>query len=80
MLWHVTRQGLCLAGAGVAIGVALAAVFTRLLAFALHGVGPYDSATFSAVPLILLATAAAASSVPALRAARIDPSEALRQG
>lgn len=80
VLWHVTRQGLCMAGAGVAIGVALAAVLTRLLAFALHGVSPFDGLTFCAVPLILLATAALASLVPAVRAARVTPSEALRQG
>jgi len=44
----------------------------------LHGVAPLDPATFLAVPVLLAMVALGASSLPALRAARVDPIVALR--
>ena len=74
----VLGQGLGLAGVGVAVGVVAALAATRLLSSLLFGVSPTDPATFAAIALLLLAVAAAASLVPARRAARADPMAALR--
>ena len=63
---------------GIAAGVGAALFLTRLMEGLLYGVAPRDPFTFVAVSGILLVIAAAASLVPALRAARVDPLEALR--
>ena len=55
-----------------------AAALTRVMASLLFGVSATDVVTFSTVPLILIATAMIASSVPALRATRVNPVVALR--
>jgi ABC-type antimicrobial peptide transport system permease subunit len=62
----------------VAIGLAGALGTTRLLRNLLFGVFPFDPASFIGVALGLTAIALAASYVPARRAARVDPVEALR--
>jgi putative ABC transport system permease protein len=72
------RQGLTLAGVGVALGLAGAAAGTRLLRSWLYGVTPFDATTFAASGAALLAIALAAAYVPARRAARVDPLIALR--
>ena len=72
------RPLLTLTASGLAIGLALAAGLTRLMAGVLHGVTPLDPLTFLAVPALLAAVAAVASYIPARRAARIDPMLALR--
>jgi predicted permease len=74
----VMAQGLRLALAGIAIGCALAYALAQLLRGMLFAVAPADPLVFVAVPIALLATAAAATAVPALRAARVDPIQALR--
>ncbi|MEQ9401060.1 MAG: ABC transporter permease [Longimicrobiales bacterium] len=74
----VVRQGLALAGVGIVGGLIVAASTTRLLAFFLFGVSPYDPVAFLSVPAALLATALAASWIPAVRATRVDPIVALR--
>jgi predicted permease len=74
----VVRQGMVLASAGVAIGLAGAFVFTRLLRSLLFGVGATDPLTFGAITVLLGATALLASYIPARRAARIDPIASLR--
>jgi predicted permease len=76
----VLRQGLALAGAGVAIGLVASAAATRALAGMIYGVGTRDPVTFVGVAAILLVVAALASLVPAHRATRLDPLEALRGG
>ena len=71
-------HGLMLAGIGIAIGLAAALGITRLMSSLLFEVDPVDPATYVAVSMVLIAAAAVASYVPALRAAGIDPLEALR--
>ncbi|MEO7966706.1 MAG: ADOP family duplicated permease, partial [Gemmatimonadaceae bacterium] len=74
----VVRESFGLALGGVTIGVGGALVATRLLGAMLYGVSPNDPLTLTAVSATLLAVATAASYVPARRASRIDPTEALR--
>ncbi len=78
LLRMIVSEGLVLAAVGVAIGVALGLVGARLLEKILFGVTPRDWAAFTITPVVLLLIAALASFVPALRAARVDPAEALR--
>jgi putative ABC transport system permease protein len=78
VLGLVVRRGVAYAGAGIAAGVLAALFLTRLMEGLLFGVAPRDPATFVAATLVLLAIAVAASLIPALRAARVDPLEALR--
>ena len=69
---RVTLLG-CLAGCG------LAAAFARILSGMLYGVSPTDAATLSAVIFLMLAVAGAASLVPAIRAAQVEPMQVLRE-
>jgi putative ABC transport system permease protein len=69
----ILGQGMLLAGAGLALGVAGAAFLTRLLASLVYGVGTLDPVTFIAVPALLAAVAAIACLAPAQRAASVDP-------
>jgi len=71
-------QGLAVCIAGCLAGWALAAASTRLLAGLLYGVSPSDVPTLSAVILLVLVIAAAASLLPAVRAARVEPMQVLR--
>ena len=74
----VLREGVRLAVLGVVIGVAAAIVLTRLMRSMLFDVGATDPATFVLAPLLLVGVAVLASYLPALRATRVDPIEALR--
>ena len=74
----VTRQGLVLSGAGIVAGLVLVAVAARFLRSFLYEVAPTDPVTLAAASGLLLAFALMASWVPARRAARVDPMEALR--
>jgi predicted permease len=74
----VLRQGLVLAAAGVAIGAAAAWGCSRFAASLLFDVSPQDPAAIGSAAALLLAVAAAACYVPARRAVRADPVEALR--
>jgi putative ABC transport system permease protein len=73
------RHGLVLASIGIALGILAAAFVTRVMSTLLYGVSAVDTITYVAVAVGLGATALLASYVPALRAARIDPADALRQ-
>src|SRR5690606_21385314 len=66
-------RGMLLSGAGIAIGVAVAAGTTRWMASLLFGVAPVDAVTFALAAIVLVAAALAASYVPARRAAAVDP-------
>jgi ABC-type antimicrobial peptide transport system permease subunit len=74
----VVFQGLRLAVVGVVIGLAAAFALTRLIASLLFGVKAWDPLVFSAVPAVLIAVAFLAVWLPALRASRVDPIDALR--
>jgi putative ABC transport system permease protein len=74
----VIVQGMTLALAGVVIGLAAALALSRLIETLLFGVTARDLAVFIAVPAILTAVALFAVWLPALRATRIDPIDALR--
>ena len=78
VLGLVVSQGLKLAAAGVAIGVAGAFALTRVMSGLLYGVSVTDSQTFIAIPLLLTLVAALASYIPARRATKVDPMVALR--
>ena len=74
----VIRQGMQLVLLGTAIGVAAALGLTRFLTSFLYGVAALDPAVFIAVPILLAAVALAAIWIPARRASRVDPIQALR--
>ncbi|HJT29421.1 MAG TPA: ABC transporter permease [Pyrinomonadaceae bacterium] len=78
VLGLVLWDGLIVIGAGLAIGLLLAAAATRVIASFLYGVGATDPLTFVAVPLLLGSVALLASYVPARRAVKVDPLVALR--
>ncbi len=67
-----------LTAAGIVAGLALAVALHRTIAGLLYDVEPMDAATFAAVAILLAAVALAATYVPARRAARIAPTDALR--
>jgi putative ABC transport system permease protein len=74
----VVRQGILLVGAGIVIGCAGALLLTRTMSGLLFGVAPTDPATFAGVVALLAAVGLAACVLPARRAAKTDPMEALR--
>ncbi len=74
----VVWQGMRLALAGVVLGLGAAFGLTRLIASFLFGVKTWDPAVFVSVPLILAGAALLAVWLPAARAARLDPNQALR--
>jgi putative ABC transport system permease protein len=74
----VLGEGLALAGAGTALGLAASLAAARLLRSLLFGVAPTDAATLAAASAVLLATAAVACAVPLRRALGLDPAAALR--
>jgi len=79
VLGLILRRGMMLAGIGLAVGVIAALVLTRFMQEMLYGVGRFDPATFVGVSAVLLLVSLVASSVPAYRAARLDPMQTLRE-
>ena len=78
VLGLVLGDGLKMVAAGLAAGLLLALATTRLVAGFLYGVTASDPLTFAFVPLLLGAVALAAGYLPARRATKVDPMEALR--
>ncbi len=74
----VLRNGLKLALVGCALGIGAALTVTRFVGSLLYGIQPVDPLTFAAVAILLLVVALTACWLPARRAARVDPMEALR--
>ena len=74
----VLRQGMALAGSGIAAGLLAALGLTRVMQSLLYQVRPSDPVTFALVPFTLIVVALAASAVPAIRATRVSPLIALR--
>jgi predicted permease len=79
VVWLVERRGLMLAGAGIAIGFVLAKLVAPMLAAGFPGLGMSSPVVYGLVPTVLLGVSAAASYVPARRAAGLDPLRALRE-
>ena len=78
VLGLVLRQGLVLAGMGVAIGALAALGVSRFAATLLYGVRATDPLTYGVVALLVLLAAATACLIPARRAATVDPMTSLR--
>jgi predicted permease len=72
------RDGLVLAGAGIALGVGVSLALSRVMSALLFGVGATDPLTYAAVSAGLAAVALLATWLPARRASRVDPVLALR--
>jgi predicted permease len=65
-------------GVAVALGLAIAVVFSRFLSVVLYGIEPFDLATFAAATTVVLGACSLAGLLPSLRALRIEPATALR--
>ena len=74
----VARQGLTVSGIGIVVGLVLVVLVARFLRSFLFDVAPTDPGTLASATLILVAFAFLASWIPARRAARVNPLEALR--
>ncbi len=74
----VIGEGITLALTGAAIGLALALMLSRLISSMLYGVSPSDPLSYAAMLALLVGAALVASWIPARRASRVDPTEALR--
>ena len=80
IVWLVVRQGLLLVATGVAVGLIFGLVLTRFMASALYKTGARDALTFAVTPLLFLGIALVACYLPARRATKVDPLEALKAG
>lgn len=76
----VLGRGMRLAGAGLGCGIVAALIIAPLLRSQLYGVSTFDPLVFISVSAVLLCVAFAAGYVPAIRAVRVDPVVALREG
>jgi ABC-type antimicrobial peptide transport system permease subunit len=79
ILQLVIRQGVQLAGIGLVIGIAAALALARLMSSMLYGVSANDPLSLTIAIVVLSMATVLASLLPALRATRIDPIEALRE-
>jgi ABC-type antimicrobial peptide transport system permease subunit len=78
VLWLVSSQGLRMALAGLAIGLLGTTLAARSLTKLLYGISELDPLTLGSASIVLIGVALAACALPARRAARIDPMQALR--
>jgi macrolide transport system ATP-binding/permease protein len=78
ILAMILKQAMAPVLVGVAVGFAICAAAARLMSAILYGVSPVDPLTFVGVSLFLTFTALLACYIPARRATRVDPAEALR--
>jgi putative ABC transport system permease protein len=78
VLLLILKQGFVLTAIGVIFGLAAAFALTRLLSGLLFGVAAVDVSTFATISLLLVLVSIAACYVPARRAMKIDPLQALR--
>jgi ABC-type antimicrobial peptide transport system permease subunit len=74
----VLKEGMLLAGLGVAAGIVASCGFARSLASLLYGVSAMDFSSFTAAAILFFLVAMAACGLPARRAMRIEPIDALR--
>ncbi len=75
----VVKSGLIMGGIGALVGVAMALALSRFMRGFLFGVGPNDPLVFTVVPVLMLSACLLASLIPAMRASRVNPVEALRR-
>jgi putative ABC transport system permease protein len=80
VLRMIVGQAVGLSALGVILGLAAALGLGQFIRGQLFGVGLADPVTFAVVPLVLVASALAASALPARRATKLDPANALREG
>lgn len=80
LIWSLLTDGLRLTALGLAIGALLAAALGRLLRSHVYGVATSDPGSFVVSAVVLLAVALIAGWIPARAAARVDPSQVLREG
>lgn len=78
IVWMIVRDGLAIAVPGVLLGAPCAWAAARLVRAQLYGIAPGDPRTLLIAAVLLLATVLAASLLPALRASRVAPADALR--
>jgi len=78
VLGMVVRTGLGLVMLGVGVGIAISLTLGRVIGSELVGVRAYDPETLAATTALMMMTAAIACWIPARRAARVDPTVALR--
>jgi predicted permease len=78
VLGLVIGQGMILAGIGAGIGLAASVAFSSMLRSQLFEVSAFDPLTFSVTVLVLIVAALAGSYIPARRATKVDPMDALR--
>ena len=78
VLGLVVGHGFCLALTGVGIGLAMSVALARLISLLLYGLPAFDPVTFILAPTVLLLVTLSAAFLPAIRAIRINPIEALR--
>jgi macrolide transport system ATP-binding/permease protein len=76
---HIAGSGLAASASGLAVGLLLCFVALRAMRSVLYGVGVYDMPSLTAVVVTLVAVSLLAAIVPALRIARIDPGQTLRE-
>lgn len=76
--WMFVRSALAMTGAGVVIGLCVAAALTQLMRSLLFGISPLDPFTYVMISLVLTTAALLASYLPARRAAAVNPVDALR--
>jgi predicted permease len=76
--WPILQEALTLAAIGIAIGLPVALALVRGIRSVFYGIEPYDPLTVIGTVVIMVGVAALAAWIPARRAAKIDPMEALR--
>ena len=76
--WPILREALTLAAIGIVIGLPIALALVRVIRGIIYGIEPHDPLTMIGAAMLMIAVAALAAWIPARRAARIDPMEALR--
>ncbi|MHC4147191.1 MAG: FtsX-like permease family protein, partial [Planctomycetota bacterium] len=76
--WPILREALTLTAIGIAIGLPVALALVRLIRFIFYGIEPHDPLTTIGAAVLMITVAALAAWIPARRAAKVDPMEALR--
>ncbi len=78
VLWIVMRESLLIGAIGIAVGLPITLLSTRLMSSMLYELSPFDTVSFILAVVCVVLVATAAAFVPARRAARVDPMVALR--